>query len=159
MLRVNGRNISIEKIASRTFKLILPFIWSTLQLRLNGMASQTSRLDVTIRVCGLWLWNVLFFPERIDRWHRTQIEWEAVGKLFLWYLCWHHWMHKWACQCYWLELILLPNVLQEPAWKYEIKWKEEELKYSAMGCAICGEPICYVFWLKWYDKHRNNDTA
>ena len=41
LVRVNGRSISIETMAASAFKLILPFPWSTLQLRPNGMATQT----------------------------------------------------------------------------------------------------------------------
>ena len=36
--------------------------------------------------------------------------------------------------------------------------KKKKCDFSAMGCAICEEPICDVFWDKGYGKHSNNDT-
>jgi hypothetical protein len=41
----------------------------------------------------------------------------------------------------------------------EIKLEKEEVKFSAKGCAICEDPICYVCWDKGYYKHSNNSTV
>ena len=142
------------------FKLILPFFWSTLQLHYNGMANQNVQVGcvnqtfcLVIDECVIfyWMdWQMVLYTNKI----------RTGGIIFLRYTIWHYCMKN---DC--VSILGKSSSYWRTCYRYQPgnlksnEKKKNKCRFSAMGCTICGEPICDVCWDKRYLKHSNNDTA